>query len=156
MAIRNAINAVVAAEVADPDEKSYFFNQLPTTKAGHPDVGQVEECFTDLLGSAINGPETYPPDGGVPSSTDGGAPWMCRTDMKVLHAPLFISGGTFDSFIMIAGSTLAAAGVQMCDINTIAALLTPTKGAIVTPALMDAGKESYEAGLALVGDAGGQ
>lgn len=152
--IRSAVNAVVAAELANADMKTYFFWQLTPT-AGHPTEGQVEECFTDLLASAAGGPETYPPDGGV--SDDGGTPWMCRPSMVTIHAPLLISGGTFDEFVTIAAGVLQNAGVQACDLATIGSLLETFKSSVVTASLLDAGLQPFPGDAApQPGDAGGQ
>lgn len=150
--IRTAVDAVVAAELADPDEASYFFWQVTPT-AGHPSADQVAECFTDLLASQAGGPETYPPDGGVFDDAGIVKTWQCRPDMTVIHAPLLISGGTFDKFITIAAGVLTP-GVNSCDLATIAGVLVGTKSSIVTPSLMDAGPELFPGdAAALVGDA---
>jgi hypothetical protein len=152
--IRTAVNAVVAAELGNADMKSYFFWQLTPTP-GHPSAGQVEECFTDLLAMAAGGPETYPPEGGV--SDDGGTPWMCRANMAAIHAPLLISGGTFDEFVTIAAGVLQNAGVQACDIATIGSALESFKPAIVTASLADAGLEPFPGDASpQAGDAGDQ
>src|SRR5271170_8284265 len=59
--IRSAVNAVVQAELGDPDLASYFFNQVAMpVPAGHPTVDQLSECFTDQLANAAGGPEAYP------------------------------------------------------------------------------------------------
>src|SRR5207237_7957991 len=60
--IRGAVDAVVKAELMDPNEVTYFFWQIHPT-AGHPSADQVSECFTDLLAGVAGGPEKYPPDG---------------------------------------------------------------------------------------------
>ncbi|HSY21109.1 MAG TPA: hypothetical protein VK841_03295 [Polyangiaceae bacterium] len=135
--IRNAVNAIVAAELMNQDIASYFFFQSGAPGNGHPTADQIEECFTDLVGSAAMGPETYP----TTITTDAGA-YTCRS-MQAIHAPLLISGGTFDTFVMIAGSTLASAGVSSDDVATLASVLDSTKPAIVTSSLADAGLEPY-------------
>ncbi len=137
--IRAAVGRVLAAELSDPEEATYFFFQLDGTP-GHPSLDQIAECFTDLIATAAGGPETYPPDGGV---TDDAGTWRCRADQVALHRPLLISGGTFDAFITIAAGELAALGVQSCDIATLGSALDSFKGAIVTPSLADAGKEPF-------------
>jgi hypothetical protein len=157
--IRGAIDKVVTAELGDPDEVTYFFWQLHPT-AGHPSADQVSECFTDLLASVAGGPEQYPPDGGVFDDAGVVKTWQCRADMKALHVPLMISGGTFDQFITVAAPVLLDAGVQPCDLATIATVLESTKTAIVDPALADAGSQMFPGDAAALlnppADAGGQ
>jgi hypothetical protein len=140
--IRGAVNAIVAAELADPDIVTYFFNQTATPiPPGHPSADQIEQCFTDLVAAAVQGPgESYPPDGGV--SDDAGT-FMCRADMTAIHAPLLISGGTFDKFISIAGGVLTAAGVCPADIATLAGALESFQPAIVSPQYADAGDQPF-------------
>jgi hypothetical protein len=139
--IRSAIDAIVGAELADPDIKTYFFNQVQSpVPVGHPNASQIEECFTDLLGSIAGGPEVYPPEGGV--TDDAGATFMCR-DMTTIHAPLLISGGTFDKFVTIAAGVLQSLGVSSCDIATVGAALVGTKPAIVSASLADAGSQPF-------------
>jgi hypothetical protein len=142
--IRAAVDLVVAAELMDPDIASYFFNQGPPVAAGHPTGNQISECFTDLLAQAANGPETYPPDGGV--FDDAAAPdasvWQCR-DLATIHQTqndggLHISGPTFDKFIMIAAGVVQPV-VSPADFTAIAGVLEGTKGAIVDPNLPDSG-----------------
>jgi hypothetical protein len=137
--IRSAVNAIVAAELQNQDIASYFFFQSGAPGNGHPTADQIEECFTDLVGSAAMGPEMYP----TTITTDAGA-YTCRS-MQAIHAPLLISGGTFDTFVMIAGSTLASAGVSSDDVTTLASVLNSTKSDIVTTSLADAGLEPYPA-----------
>jgi hypothetical protein len=140
--IRAAVDAIVAAELADPDIKTYFFNQVRTpVPAGHPNAAQIEECFTDLLGSIAGGAEVYPPDGGV--TDDAGSTFMCRADLTVIHAPLLISGGTFEKFVTIAAGVLQGLGVSSCDIATVGGALDGTKSAVVTPSLADAGSQPF-------------
>jgi hypothetical protein len=140
--IRGAVNAIVGKELADPDIVTYFFNQVATPiPAGHPTADQIEQCFTDLVAAAVSGPgETYPPAGGV---TDDAGTFQCRPDMTVIHAPLLISGGTFDEFITVAGGVLTSAGVCPADISTLAGALVGTKAAIVSPQYADAGDQKY-------------
>src|SRR5215467_8497257 len=73
--IRNAVNAVVAAELEDPEVAAFFGT---VGQPGHPTQDQVAECFTDLLGNAAGGPEQYP-------TTANG--WQCR-DMRSSHEAL--------------------------------------------------------------------
>lgn len=138
--IRSAINQIVGTELGDPEIASYFFNQTASpVPAGHPTVDQLEECFTDLLGNAAGGPETYPT-----SVTDDAGSFICR-DMATIHAPLHISGGTFSKFVMLAAGELQALGVSSSDIATIGAVLEGTQSSIVDPNLADAGELPYDA-----------
>lgn len=152
--IRGAINAIVAAELADPDMQTYFFNQvMMPVPAGHPTADQIEECLTDQLGMAAGGTETFPTT--VVTLDDAGADagsFMCRGDLTAIHAPLLISGGTFDKFVMIAGGVLTTAmgtgpyTYTTDDINTVAGVLVGAKGAIVTASLADAGLQPFPGG----------
>jgi hypothetical protein len=139
--IRGAVNAIVAAELADPDIVTYFFFQTTPPTPGHPTADQIEQCFTDLVAFAVGGPgESYPPDGGV---TDDAGTFQCNPSMQSIHAPLLISGGTFDKFITIAGGVLTTAGVCPADIATLAGALEDTKTEVVTPSLIDAGYQAF-------------
>ncbi|MGA7120279.1 MAG: hypothetical protein WBY94_09290 [Polyangiaceae bacterium] len=142
--IRGAVNAIVGAELQNADIASYFFFQAGAPGNGHPTADQIEECFTDLVGSAAGGPETYP----TTITGDAGS-YTCRS-MQAIHAPLLISGGTFDKFVMIAGQTLTSAGVSSADVTTLAGALIATKSQIVTSSLADAGLEPFP------GDAGAE
>jgi hypothetical protein len=135
--IRAAVNQIVADETANMDIASYFFFQGGAPGNGHPTVDQVEECFTDLIGSLTGGAEMYP----MTITTDAGA-YTCR-DMQTIHAPLLISSGTFDEFVMIAGMTLGNLGVTSGDVMTLAGALSSTKSAIVPASLMDSGLQAY-------------
>ena len=140
--IRGAVNAIVKQELLDPDIQTYFFNQVAMPiPAGHPSADQIEQCFTDLVAATVGGPgESYPPDGGV---TDDGGTFMCRADMTQIHAPLLISGGTFDKFVMIAGQVLTTAMVCPDDISALAGALDGEKTAIVSPQSADAGDQPF-------------
>jgi hypothetical protein len=148
--IRGAVDAIVAAELMDADIKTYFFNQVATpVPVGHPTADQIEECFTDLLGMAAGGPETYPTT--VVTLTDAGADagsFLCR-DLGTIHQPLKISGGTFDKFVMIAGGVLTSAmgtapyTYTAADITTVAGVLTGARSAVVDSNLNDAGAQVY-------------
>jgi hypothetical protein len=149
--IRAAVNAIVAAELQNQDIASYFFFQSGAPGNGHPTADQIEECFTDLVASNAGGPETY---GTI--TTDAGS-YTCRS-MATIHAPLLISGGTFDEFVMIAGSTLTNLGVSSADVTTLASVLVGTKTDIVTSSLGDAGLEPFpgDGGSQQAGDGGSQ
>ncbi len=156
--IRGAIHAIVMAELADTEIKSYFFNQVATpVPAGHPTADQIEECFTDLLAKNAGGTESYPTvvtfdDAGqtvtVPDAAADAGGFTCR-DMVTIHAPLKISGGTFDKFVMIAGGVLTSAmgtgpyTYTSSDITTIAGVIVGTKTAIVDANLSDAGSQAF-------------
>jgi hypothetical protein len=143
--IRAAVDAIVAAELADPEMKTYFFNQVAVpVPVGHPTADQLEECLTDQLANAAGGPEAFP----TTVTTDAGA-FACRGDMTLIHTPLKISGGTFDKFVMIAGGVLTSAmgtapyTYTTADIATVAGVLVSTKPAIVDPHLADAGFQAF-------------
>jgi hypothetical protein len=119
--IQAAIGAIVTAELADPDIASYFAPNLNDTKH-MPQPGDIEECFTDLLGQAASGPETYP------TTLDDG--YVCRS-MTAAHAALHIGGTTFDNFIHIAAGVLKDAKVADADIATIGLVLNGLKPTII-------------------------
>jgi hypothetical protein len=136
--IRKAVDAIVGAELMDTRIASFFFNQVASpVPAGHPTVDQLSECFTDLLGSAAGGTEQYP----MPVTDEAGV-FVCR-DLAAIHQPLGISGGTFDTFIMIAATELSTLGVAAADITTIGTVLEGTRGAVVSPSVADAGVQAY-------------
>ncbi len=119
--IQAAIGAIVTAELGDSDIARYFAPNLKDT-SHMPQPADIEECFTDLLGSLAGGTETYPT-----TLADG---YVCRS-MPAAHAALHIGGDTFDHFVSIAGGVLMDAKVAEADIATIAGVLTSTKTAIV-------------------------
>jgi hypothetical protein len=136
--IRSAVDAIVKAELADPKIASFFFNQVATpVPAGHPTVDQLSECFTDLLASMAGGTETYPT-----TVADEAGMFTCR-NLIVIHQPLGISGGTFDTFVMIAAGELQTLGVASPDIATLGTVLEGTKTDIVSPSVADAGEQAY-------------
>jgi hypothetical protein len=137
--IRSAVDAIVGAELQNQDIESYFFFQGGAPGNGHPTADQVEECFTYFVGSAVGGPgQAYP----TTIVTEAGS-FTCR-DLRTIHAPLLISGGTFDEFIMIAGSTLTSLGtISSDDVQTLAGALIGTKSLVVTASLTDAGVQPY-------------
>lgn len=135
--IRSAVDAIVAAELQNQDIATYFFFQSGAPANGHPTADQIEECFTDLVAGAAGGPETYP----TTITTDAGS-YTCRS-LQAIHAPLMISGGTFDTFVMIAGSTLMSAGVSSADVTTLASVLEGTRPQVVAGALSDAGLQPF-------------
>jgi hypothetical protein len=60
--------------------------------------------------------------------------------MSAVHAQFDISGGTFAKFVLIAATELQTLGVASDDITTIGGVLNGQEGAIVAPALADAGE----------------
>jgi len=139
--IRSAVNAIVNQELMDPNLGSYFVFQAGAPANQHPTLDQIEECFTDFIGSqkAVGGPETYP----TTVTADGGM-WACRT-MATAHASFGISGGTFDAFVAIAGEVLQENGVSNDDLTTLASLLESTKPQVVSAGSYDAGEAPYDA-----------
>jgi len=141
--IRTAINAIVTAELNEPDIRTYFAPQLMTpVPAGHPNADQLEECFTDFISSQAGGTEVYPT-----TVTDDAGAWTCR-NIVTTHADLYISGGTFDRFVTIAAGVLSAPPftISASDLTTLADVLNGTKTQIVAPSLADAGELPFDAG----------
>jgi hypothetical protein len=143
--IQGAIAAIVTAELADADIASYFAPNLQD-KTHMPQPGDIEECFTDLLGSLSGGPEQYP------TTLDSG--FTCRS-MPAAHAALHIGGTTFDNFVSIAGTVLKDAKVSDADIATIADVLNGTKTAIVDAKAPKSGPCIVPACMVGEGGAGG-
>lgn len=156
--IRSTVDAIVAQELMNADIASYFFFQSGAPGNGHPTAADVSECFTDLVAEAAKGPETYPatvativPDGGdagvvvtIEAGTDAGTEvYVCRASMQAIHAPLLISGGTFDKFVTIAGAELTTLGVATADITTLADALNSFKPAIVEDGGADTGLQAF-------------
>jgi len=118
--IVGAIDAIVAAEVMDPEIAAFF---APATMAGHtPSVVQIKECLVLQVGNAAGGPEQYP------AMVSGG--FTCRT-MRAAHLGLGVSSAVFDKFVMIAANTLTTAGVAPADVATLGGVLNSTKPDIV-------------------------
>jgi hypothetical protein len=136
--LTTAVGAIATAELANDDIASYF---LFAGTPGHPTPGQIEACLVNQLSQATGGPDPYPT-----MVTVGTSSFMCRT-MQEAHADLYISGGSFDTFLTIAASTLMTAGVAPADVSTIGSALEALKPQIVNSALTDAGVETYEAGV---------
>ncbi len=133
--IRMAVNAVVAAELMNADIASYFFFQPGAPANGHPTADQIEECFTDLVGSAAGGPEQYPT-----TYTSEAGVYTCRS-MTTSHRALQINTGTFNSFVTIASGVLTSAGVSGTDIATLGGALLATEAQIVTAG--DGGAQAF-------------
>ena len=119
--IAAAVDAIVAAEVADPDIASYFSQSA--NPAYSPQVADIEACLVIQLDAISGGPYTYP------AKTAAG--YQCR-DMVTTHADLGINGATFDKFVTIAAGVLTAAKVPEADLASLAGVLVGTKPAIVT------------------------
>jgi hemoglobin len=114
--IATAIDAIVAAEVMDPEIAPFF---APAGQPGaSPNVQQIKECLVLQLGAAAGGPEVYP------GTVSGG--FSCRS-MREAHANLTISSAVFDKFVSIAAATLTSAGVSPGDVATIGGVLNGTK-----------------------------
>jgi hypothetical protein len=139
--ITAAVGKIAAAELAIPDIASYFGASIAGV-AGHPTPAQIEACLVDQLATAAGGPGfTYPTT--VTTST---GTFTCRS-MPAAHATLFISGGSFTTFVTTAATTLQGLGVAAADITTIGTVLNGTKTDIVNPRLEDAGLETIDAGF---------
>jgi hypothetical protein len=143
--LTSAVSAIATAELANADIASYF---LFAGTPGHPTAGQIEACLVNQLSNATGGPDPYPTTVSV-----SGSSFTCRT-MQAAHADLYISGGSFDTFLTIAASTLMTAGVSSADLTTIGGVLEGLKPQIVNPSLADAGVETYEAGVSEAKDGG--
>jgi len=120
--IAAALDSIVTEELKNPIIASYFSQQASSLHK--PTRADIEECFTNFLGKAANGPELYPI-----KATSG---YQCR-DMATAHATLGIGSGTFDLFVMIAGEELTALGVLPDDVAAVASALNGSKPQIVTP-----------------------
>jgi hypothetical protein len=147
--ISTLVEAMTAAELADEEIKSYFFNQLATpVPAGHCTIAEMNACFTNYIsviaqGLQANGPPTVTVDAGGTAVS-----YMCKF-FHIVHPPLLISGGTYDRYVMIASGVLANANVSSCDIAAVFGIITSTQRQdIVSPSLQDAGAQLYP------GDAG--
>jgi hypothetical protein len=119
--IKAAVDAIVMAEVGDPDIASYFSQSADPTYS--PSVTDIKECLVLQLGKVTGGPEKYPD-----TVTSG---FVCE-DMITAHADLGINSGTFDKFVSIAAGVLTSAGVSDADVGVIGGVLNSTKPAIVT------------------------
>lgn len=122
--ISGAIDAIVAAEVADPEIAAFFVDQ--GTPGHTPNVDHIKLCLVSQLGSASGGPEQYPT-----TVTAGGQNFTCRS-MAEIHSGLpSISEAVFDKFVMIAANTLTGAGVSADDVAIVGGVLNSTKADIV-------------------------
>jgi truncated hemoglobin YjbI len=125
--IRAAVDAVVAAELKDPEiASSFVLLSDGTSNPGHPTANQLEECLTTQLAAAAGGPEKYPSK----LSADFGG-YQCR-DMKAAHVQFKIPSDEFDKFVMIAAATLKGK-ISDEDLTTVGKVLNSTKADIVDP-----------------------
>ncbi len=127
--ITKAVDAIVAAELANAEIASYF----AVTANGNPTAAQVKECLVNQLGVAAGGPAS---EVKYPTTVTGD--YMCR-DMAKSHAELGIPNGVFGNFIAIAAGVLKTAGVADKDIETIGTVLTGMKSDIVKDTMRDGG-----------------
>lgn len=118
--IANAVDAIVAAEVQDPEIAPFFADA--TMPGAEPNVDQIKACLVAQLGAASGGPQSYP------TTVSGG--FTCRS-MAEAHAGLGIGSEVFDKFVGIAAMTLTSAGVSEADVETVGGVLNGTKSAIV-------------------------
>jgi hypothetical protein len=134
------IDAVIAAEILDPEIASYFApNTLATPPAGKPTVAQIKECLVKQIGAAAGGPGIV-----YPTTVTGG--FQCRT-MEAAHGALHIGNGTFDKFATIAAGVAAKAGLTGADLQSLAGFLQLQKPLIVDPAAPDGG--FYDSGIVI-------
>lgn len=117
--IASAVDAIVAAELMDPDIAAYFAHAAQYR--GAPSAVQIKECLVLQLGAAAGGPEVYP------GTVSGG--FVCR-GMAEAHAHLGIESADFDKFVTIAAGVLTSAGVAPADVAVIGGVLNSTKPAI--------------------------
>jgi hypothetical protein len=139
--ITSAVSAIAAAALMNADIASYFAYAGTKDTSGftHPTPAQIEACLVNFLSNAVGGPDSYP------TMADG---FMCR-DMKTAHADLYISGGSFDTFVAAAAGVLMAApfNVSASDLANIGGALNSVKPQIVNPLLADAGLETLTQGI---------
>jgi hypothetical protein len=140
--IATAVDAIVAAEVGDPDIASYFSQQANPKYS--PSVADIKECLVLQLDFASGGPQKYP------GKTTSG--FTCRS-MAAAHAALGINSGTFDKFVSIAGATIKDA-VSADDLTTIAGVLNGAKPDVVTAVPDSATEKPCTAPAACAAEAG--
>lgn len=114
--ISGAIDAIVAAEVMEPDIAAFFAQQGDPNH--EPTVDQIKLCLVAQLGAASGGPQVYP--------TTVAGDFTCRS-MADAHRGLGIDSAVFDKFVMIAGEVLTGAGVDPADVAIVASVLNSTK-----------------------------
>jgi hypothetical protein len=140
--ITMAVSAIAGAALNNMDIASYFAYAGLKDSSGytHPTPAQIEACLVAFLSMEVGGPDTYP------TTVTGG--FQCRS-MSAAHADLYISGGSFDTFVAAAASVLMGApfNVAATDLMTIGGALTSLKPQIVNPLLADAGLETLTQGI---------
>jgi hypothetical protein len=109
-------NAVVPAELADP-EIAAFFTRLTESP------GDIEQCLARVLDHDLGG--RSPHFGAV--LADG---HQCRSSMSNIHRGLNIPDRIVTKFILIAGQQAALAGVAAADIQEIADVLDSYRGGV--------------------------
>jgi hemoglobin len=119
--IAGAVDAIVAAELMDPEIAGYFVEAA--ARPGALSATQIKECLVAQLGNAAGGPEQYP------TTVSGGH--TCR-DMKTSHEGMGIDSAAFDKFVTIAAGVLASAGVAEADIAVVGGVLNSTKADVVS------------------------
>jgi len=138
------VTAVVNELLKDPEEASYFVLNVPTPYPNRPPAADIIECFVDLAGSAIGGPEVYP------AKTPSG--YQCRS-MTETHKGILADGGVgatdinfhipngvFTKFVATAAAVATASGkVAPADITNVGKLLGTQHDAIVDPDAGDGG-----------------
>lgn len=147
--IRGFVGGEVAKVAGNATFSKYFTDNVSNPpKAGHPSPAQITECFSRLLGSAINGPgEVYPGD----PVADGSLPAHTCRGMKASHIDinLGITEPDFDLFVStLAGDLVAALGaigggvvanptklgeISQAEADAIVGTLNATKNDIVQP-----------------------
>ena len=139
--ITMAVSAIAGAALGNADIASYFAyaGMKDTSGFTHPTPTQIEACLVNFLSNAVGGPDPYP---------TMAAGFMCR-DMKTAHVDLYISGGSFDTFVAAGAGVLAAApfSLSMADLATVGGTLNGLKPQIVTLSLADAGLETLTQGI---------
>lgn len=137
------VDAIVAAEVTDPEILSYFApNTLNPPPGGKPTVAQIKGCLVLQITAAVDSTKaTYPG-----KLQDG---YQCR-DMKTSHAALHIGNGTFDKFAAIAtqvatGAAQKSGTLTPDDLKLVGTFLQSQKPLIVDPAAPDGG--FFDSGL---------
>lgn len=159
-AVKDVVEGTMG-EAADPQILSYFAIRTGHTgaspTAGDPNLGVVEDCFTQFVAQAAGGPETYP----YVSTAAGANGFMCR-DMAAAHVGLGITSAAFQKFVSIAAAKLAAAGVSQADLQKLGGALLGTAADIVDKtrvgAQADAGVDAnfhYGARCSDIWDGGG-
>jgi hypothetical protein len=142
--ITAAVTAIAGAALGNADIGSYFVyaGMKDTSGFTHPTPTQIEACLVLFLSNAVGGPDQYTP------GTTMGAGFACRS-MQAAHVDLYISGGSFDTFVGAAAGVLMNApfNVSAADLTTIGDSLNGLKPQIITLSLADAGLETLTQGI---------